>query len=239
MLTKTSVFWANSGLGLASVPGFWKVLHAGDLTVHRTAINGFADEEVQLKNGDVLAADYVILCTGWKDNLSTFDQQLRASIGLPSTADFNESWTKLDEQANATVDELLPNLESIPHETYESPSNLEHRPWRLYRRLVSPQMTDAQDRSVVFLGQIHTVYTPMVAEMQSLWSCAYLLGDLATPALPEMRKEIALWNAWTAKRYLAQGRKHSYSIYDYLSVGVPKPIVPWLDGLKLLQYCSL
>ncbi|KIX09420.1 uncharacterized protein Z518_00500 [Rhinocladiella mackenziei CBS 650.93] len=214
---KYGIFWANSGLGLASVPNFWKVLHEGDLTVHRTSIASFVDEKVVLKNGEKIAADFVILCTGWKDNLSVYDQNLRLTLGLPSKIPEDPSWKKLDAQADTTVDELLPNLVSIPHQTYENPSNREHRPWRLYRRLVSPQLSEQGDNSIVFLGQIHSVYTPLVAEMQSLWSCAYLLGQLPTPSLEDMKKEVALWNSWTAKRYLAQGRKHAYSIYDYLA----------------------
>ncbi|ETN44956.1 uncharacterized protein HMPREF1541_09831 [Cyphellophora europaea CBS 101466] len=214
---KYGIFWANSGLGLASVPNFWKTLHEGDLQVHRTSITSFVDDQVVLKDGQRLPTDFVILCTGWKHNLSVYDDQLQSTLGLPSKAGEDASWTTYDKRANSKVDELLPNLQSIPHETYENPANRETRPWRLYRRLVSPQLADKADRSIVFLGQIHSVYTPLVSEMQSLWSCAYLLGELPTPSVEGMREEISLWNAWTAKRYLAQGRKHAYSIYDFLA----------------------
>ncbi|KAJ9664379.1 hypothetical protein H2198_000308 [Neophaeococcomyces mojaviensis] len=214
---KYGIFWANSGLGLASVPDFWKVLHEGDLKVHRTSITEFRDEQVILKDGQRLSSDFVILCTGWKDNLSVYDQRLRQMLGLPSTASSGKEWEEYDRAADIKVDQMLPNLTSIPHTTYENPANRDHRPWRLYRRLVSPYLAAEDDRSIVFLGQIHSVYTPLVAEMQSLWSCAYLLGDLSIPPLEDMKQEISVWNSWTAKRYLAQGRRHAYSIYDYLS----------------------
>lgn len=48
--------------------------------------------------------------------------------------------------------------------------------------------------------------------MQALWGVAYLLGQLEVPNQDDMEKEIAVWNAWTRKRYLEQGRKHAYSI---------------------------
>lgn len=205
---------------MSSVPNFWKVFHAGDVTVHRTSITSFVDNKVNLADGTNIAADLVVLCTGWTDNLSTFEHGLRAEIGLPSNADFGAKWSELDAQADAKVDELLPNLISIPHTTPASlkPGSAEHRPWRLYRRLVSPAMANAGDRSIFFPGQIHSVFTPLVAELQALWGVAFLLGKLPVPSLSSMQEEVALWNSWTRKRYLAQGQKHAYSIYDYLAV---------------------
>ncbi|RYC56961.1 hypothetical protein CHU98_g9248 [Xylaria longipes] len=32
-----------------------------------------------------------------------------------------------------------------------------------------------------------------------------------------MEREVAEWNVWSRKRYLAQGKKHAYAIYDFLS----------------------
>lgn len=69
----------------------------------------------------------------------------------------------------------------------------------------------------LFTSQIHTVFTPLVSEMQALWGSAFLLGKLPMPSL-EMQEEVALWNSWTRKRYLAQGKKHAYAIYGYLAV---------------------
>lgn len=163
----------------------------------------------------------MVLCTGWTDNLSVFDPGLRAEIGLPSDADFGGRWTELDAEADEKVDSLLPTLNYIPREIPKASTDRhgEHRPWRLYRRLVSPAMADAGDHSIFFPGQIHSVFTPLVAEVQALWGAAFLLGKLEVPAFKAMQEEIAVWNSWTKKRYLAQGKKHAYSIYDYLAVG--------------------
>ncbi|ORY03476.1 hypothetical protein BCR34DRAFT_545124 [Clohesyomyces aquaticus] len=210
------IFWANSGLGLASVPDFWKVVHAGDLTVHRTEISGFADHnKVILKNKDVLETDQVILCTGWTDNLGLFDESTRVQWGLPSSADVGNEWEKLDAKADKIVLEKLPFLRKNAPDT-ETPYS-HTRPWRLYRRLVSPSMAAQGDRSAFFPGQIHSVYTPLVAEMQALWGVAYLLGRIDLPNQEEMEIEVATWCSWTKRRYLEQGRRHSYSIYDYLA----------------------
>ena len=74
------------------------------------------------------------------------------------------------------------------------------------------------DRSIYFPGLIHSVYTPLVAELQALWGVAFMLGRLDVPDQAAMEQEVAVWNAWTRKRYLEQGRKHAYAIYDYLAV---------------------
>ncbi|KAL9613791.1 MAG: hypothetical protein Q9167_001682 [Letrouitia subvulpina] len=212
--TGYGVFWCNSGLGLASVPDFWKTFHAGDCTVHRTNIQSFTDDKVNLLNGANLPTDYVILCTGWTHNLGTFKDDLREKYGLPSKADFSIKWQKLDAQAEDKVNSILPILSNPPDTVVPS---TERRPWRLYRRLISPSMSAQGDRSIFFPGQIHSVYTPLVAEFQALWGVAWMLGRLNPPSQAEMEEEVAVWNAWTRKRYLEQGRKHAYSIYDYLA----------------------
>jgi hypothetical protein len=83
---------------------------------------------------------------------------------------------------------------------------------------VPPGLAAAGDRSVFFPGFIHSIYTPLVSEVQALWGCAFQLGLLDTCSLQDMEKEVAEWNVWTRKRYLAQGRKHAYAIFDFLPV---------------------
>ena len=68
------------------------------------------------------------------------------------------------------------------------------------------------------MGQIHTVQTPLVAEIQCFWTILYLEGKIELPSPEVMAREIAEWNAWTRKRYLSQGQKFPYSLYDFLPV---------------------
>lgn len=74
------------------------------------------------------------------------------------------------------------------------------------------------DRSILFPGLIHSVFTPLTGELQALWGVAFVLGWLELPNQTEMEQECATFNAWTRKRYLEQGKKHANLIYDYLSV---------------------
>lgn len=162
------------------------------------------------------------MCTGWTHNVSPFSPDLRAGIGLPCSADLEGKWAKKDAQADFKVDQLLPNLNSIPKIMPKEVKELTvtGQPWRLYRRLVSPEMADVQDRSIYFPGQVHSAITPLICEMQALWGSAFLLGKLPVPSLDSMQEEVALWNSWTKKRYLTQGKKHAYAIYDHLAVSI-------------------
>jgi hypothetical protein len=87
-----------------------------------------------------------------------------------------------------------------------------------YRRLIVPELAAKGDRSIVFLGHIHSAFTPLAAELQALWGFAFLNGWMEVPGQEEMELEAATFNAWTRKRYIEQGKKHSYFIYDYISV---------------------
>lgn len=177
----------------------------------------------------MIDADYVVMCTGWTHNFSPFSTSLRADIGLPCKATLEDKWTEKDAQADFTVDQLLPNLTSIPKAMPKEAKETSPigQPWRLYRRLVSPEMADSQDRSIYFPGQFHSVFTPLLCEMQALWGAAFLLDKLPMPSLGAMQEEVAVWNSWTKKRYLAQGKKHAYAIYDYLAVSATDQPQTW------------
>ena len=178
-----------------------------------------------------MQVDYVVMCTGWGDHFKMFDSHTKAELGLPlfqqeSGLDMpieNVSWTKHDIEADRTIDEKLPFLAKTP--LLKNPMvNIVNplRQWRLYRRSIPFESAIKGDRSIAILGQIHTVQTPLVAEMQSFWSILFLLGEIEMPGQQEIAREISEWNAWTRKRYLSQGQKFPYSLYDFL------PVIPHL-----------
>ncbi|TVY18280.1 FAD-dependent monooxygenase DEP4 [Lachnellula arida] len=219
-----SVFWANSGLGVVTLPNFWDVIHKGKVRVLRDGLSSINECKVNLASGKSVDTDYVIMCTGWGNHFGMFDHETKLDIGLPSVEASSNSthtsteWDKLDREANKAVDRKLPNLATPP--TLANPQRNDsqsQRKWRLYRRAIPFNYALRNDRSLAILGQIHTVQTPLVSEMQSFWAILYLLGELDTPDEETMANEIAEWNAWTRKRYLNQGLKFPYSLYDFLS----------------------
>ncbi|RMD42203.1 hypothetical protein DV735_g2934, partial [Chaetothyriales sp. CBS 134920] len=219
------LFWAKAGLGAASAPDFWKTMHEGDLTVHRDEIKSLSDKDaVHLASGATIHTDMILACSGYEKPYRSFNTALQIDLGLAKgqgKADIHK-WARLEAQGEEEVDRLLPILaefspeasgvESTPH-----PDNLLHGPNRHYRRLIPPTAVAQQDRTIFFPGMVHSIFTPLIVETQALWGVAYLLGHLDLPSEDEMNQEIATFNAWTRKRYLAQGRKHAYAIFDFLS----------------------
>ncbi|ROV93455.1 hypothetical protein VPNG_09628 [Cytospora leucostoma] len=219
------IFWAASGLGAASVPDYWKVFHAGDCTVHRGVIDSLADDNtVVLRSGERFQTDTIIMCTGFGKSSRAFGDDLKPLCGLAAHAvgsDEEARWAAIEAEASDTVDELLPVLSRPPPgldgKALGSRKSSAEGPSRHYRRLISPYLAAQGDRSLFFLCMLHTVSTPLVVEMQSLWGVAFMLGLLDVPGLADMEREAALWNTWTRKRYPGIGRTHSYAVFDFQS----------------------
>lgn len=227
-----SVFWANAGLGAASVPGYWDTFHSGDCTVHRTDIHSFSENNtILLRDSTRLNSDYVILSTGFDKSYQVFSPSLQRELGLV----IDSTDKKLAAQraaADQTVEELFPGLQNPlanqeqgrTAEATAGAQKLLHGPSQHYRRLIVPSLAAQGDRSIIFPGFIHSIYTPIVAEVQALWGVAFLLGLHDPPSLESMEVEVAQWTAWSKKRYGAQGQKHAYAIYDFIPVSIsPAP----------------
>lgn len=103
--------WANAGLAVASVPNYWKVFHAGDVTVHRTEIDHFNHgNKINLENGTKISTDY---------SYRAFEKDLRVECGL--------TYAKLDARGEQIVDLKLPYLKDHPIMT--KPRRDEEAPW--------------------------------------------------------------------------------------------------------------
>lgn len=223
------------------MPNYWKTFHSGSCTVHRTEIEHLGGgNRIRLRSGDEVTTDCLLLCTGFDKSYQPFSPELQRQCDLAPDPEPHEAarWAKLDVAAEKTVDEVFPVLRKPPQSllpaAFDSSSRygrvgqtkdkddsrtlLHHGPNRHYRRLISPSLASQGDRSVIFPGFIHSIYTPLVSEVQALWGVAFLLDMLELPNRGAMEDEVALWNAWSRKRYPTQGRKHAYSIYDFLSV---------------------
>ncbi|XXH00686.1 hypothetical protein Hte_007036 [Hypoxylon texense] len=228
-IDRQGVFWAHSGLGVVTLPDFWPTLHSKNLTVIRSEVRSVEAGTLTLKSGATQSADALIMCTGWGDHFGMFDAENKAQIGLPSYGGDSYSltdpaakpgsiqWEAYDALAEREVKEKLPFLANPPNLKFTSRLDPRlQKKWRLYRRAVPLELAAKGDRSLVILGQIHTVQTPLVDEVQSFWAILYLLGEISVPSVGEMAREVSLWNAWTRRRYLNQGQKFPYSLYDFL-----------------------
>ncbi|KAI1825274.1 hypothetical protein F4861DRAFT_547779 [Xylaria intraflava] len=224
-IDRQSVFWSHSGLGLVTLPDFWPTLHSPNLSVRRDTVEVIKGRTIKFGSQDLMDADYMIMCTGWGDHFGIFDAEHKAKIGLPAYGneatpppkDQKIDWDAYYEAADKAVDVQLPFLANPPKLKYTKGTDpSQQKRWNLYRRVVPVSMAAKGDRSLAILGQIHTIQTPLVAEVQSLWAILYLLGEIQLPDVDTMAEEVSLWNTWTRKRYLSQGQKHTYSLYDFL-----------------------
>jgi len=165
----------------------------------------------------------IVACSGYEKPYRSFSKELRTELGLTYGSDDALKWAKLEAKGEEEVDRMLPILKEFSPESSAVPSVPQdddhlHGPSRHYRRLVPPSAAAQNDRTIFFPGMVHSIFTPLIAETQALWGSAYLLGHLELPSQEEMNQEVATFNVWTRKRYLAQGRKHAYAIFDFLSV---------------------
>ena len=203
------------------------MLRNGNLKVVRDNITYVKEDTLLLESGDMLQADFIVSCTGWGDHFGMFDAGTRKELGLPTfdnappegQSKEDVAWEKHDAAATKTVDERLPFLTQGPElKNPKANTASAQRRWRLYKRSIPLNLALKNDRSLVVLGQIHTIQTPMVSEIQSFWSILYLLGEIDLPDEATMTREIAEWNVWTRKRYISQGQKFPYCIFDFLPV---------------------
>ncbi|KAG2416221.1 hypothetical protein HFD88_007414 [Aspergillus terreus] len=136
-----------------------------------------------------------INCTGFDKAYSTFSPKLRQELGLHYDSSSFSWWTVPDAQAEQKVDAQVPIVKDSPFDL------LEHK----------------QRHQGPFPGHIHSAFTPLAAELQALWGFAFLNGWMEVRGQEEMELEAATFNAWTRRRYIEQGKKHSYFIYGYIS----------------------
>lgn len=126
-----------------------------------------------------------------------------SELGIPSlnyTDEQNARWNALDEKADNTILRRFPYLKNGPKVSEKSleasPQDQDSKnaavvvepadknavvstlkswsPYRLYRGVAPPGLTAENDRSLVFLKMVSSTSNMIVAEVQALWSFAYL-----------------------------------------------------------------
>ncbi|KAJ5087382.1 hypothetical protein N7456_010998 [Penicillium angulare] len=87
-------------------------------------------------------------------------------------------WNSIDLNLRPGIKSRLLSSGCIPIEE-ETPSSKDTSiPYRLFRRMVAPDLLAKGDRSFVVLGVVLTSTIAVVAEIQALWATAFLTGGL-------------------------------------------------------------
>ena len=212
---------------MISQTDFWTYIHKGDqVKVHRADMVSIRGREVHLSDSTALTADAVIWATGWHHNDHRFSPSLAVSLGVPVPVtsvppSMAKTWSALDEAAEAEVLALFPMLRSPPY----TPAPGAKTQSRWYRGTI-PVDSDATDGSIAFVGMVRNSGLGIVIAVQTLWAVAYLEGEIALPDVEEMRRQVALENAWCRRKYLAVGQGVPIAMFEYLSVSTNNPHTP-------------
>ncbi|KAI1918032.1 hypothetical protein LOZ53_000038 [Ophidiomyces ophidiicola] len=219
-----SCFWCDSSLGLITMTDFWSTLQKGDLNIIRDNVDVARKGSVLLRSGQEVKCDYVLSATGWGDHFAYLSPELKEELGLPmygSQSSGNDEkgdfWHKYDKAAEEAVAKSIPLLAEGPKDMKFNPNRTPtKRRWRLYNRCIPLDAAKAGDRSIAILGQIHTVQTPTIAGVQSLWAISYMLGEIDLPDEKTMIQEISEYLAWTRMRYCSVGERYPYALFDWI-----------------------
>lgn len=161
---------------------------------------------ISLADGTTLPlTDLLIQATGWKPNVPVqfTPPSLTLQLGLscrvprailtptdsaqdvkvdPEIKKLIHYWDSVDSVSASRIRRVFgPNSEP-PKDVVESTTaptdEFEFSPYRLFRRMVAPELVEEGDRSFVALGFVLTATTAVVAEVQALWAAAFLTGGL-------------------------------------------------------------
>ena len=236
------LFWVNQPTSIIVQPEPLDAIRSGEVVkIYRKDITALSGSNVILDDGVSLQTDLLIYATGYHIAPTIFSASDAAHLGLPVRVSQvpraeEKKWATLDGAADADICRLFPRLGAPPT---PPPTHREHAhereftPHRLYRTVLPPSLLDAGDRSFAVVGAIAVSATGIVAEAVALWAVAWLTGHLDVTGqrqVASVEKEIALGNAFKARRYLNLGRKTPTVMYEWLPVRTLALLVPCSFG---------
>lgn len=156
---------------------FWKLVKSDRVEVQIADIECLSSKTIHLSTGETFETDALVCCTGWrgKPPFQVLPDGADVDLGLPpQTTRYDE----LARQADAEIVRRFPMLADRPTGSLEQISRSEGSvgPFRLWRFIAPP--AERFDRSIVFLGMLYNPPFCVNAELQSLWSVAYLTGKM-------------------------------------------------------------
>lgn len=205
LIPDEDVFWYATELGILNYPtDIHDFVTAGQVKVHRQDIARLVGKgRVAFTDGTSLNTDALVCVTGWewRSTIGFLPKIMHAQWGLPSkdfTRTQREVWDILDRRADVEILQRFPRLARRPERDIQRNHLQMHRPggglegdevkeedtpWRLWRAMVPPEMTNGSDQSLIFLGFFVTLQGALRAEISSLWAFAWLNGRLEKPAM--------------------------------------------------------
>lgn len=194
-------FWVNSAIGLIQVDDFWECI-AENVQIHRSDISELNEKAICLENGTFVPCEAILLGTGFVRAYPFFDTQQHIELGLSQPkangdAKIEAEWDRLYEEADEKAISQFPILK-------ESPGYIKNHsttPYRLYN-VIAP----LNNQPIAFVGCVSAANMFTAAEIQALWTTAYLDRQIDLPPIEERKAQVALDNAWSKRRYPYYGQ---------------------------------
>jgi hypothetical protein len=185
-------------------PDFWDTV-ARNVHVHRKDIARLEEgRSIVFEDGtSLLPIDILICCTGFQTTYRFFDEQQRIRLGLPHVRtpddEDEKTWTTLEAAAAKDIVQRYPKLAAPPHFQHAASKPSTLTPTRMYHHIAP-----LHDPTIAFLGNVIVPNGFRIAEVQAIWTTAYLDNKLRLPPASEMQLEIARVTAYIKRRYPKQ-----------------------------------
>ena len=164
---------------------------------------------IKLQSGEEILADAILCGTGWLSSLQFFSRDLTRKLGLPHDRDHEvpedrNLWEHLETEADREVCTKFHQLANPPPHYHP---RTDTTPCRLYRQIVplSESSQKSSDRSIALVGYVDVGNYFPTAMCQAMWATAYMDCKLTLPSIAQQRETVALFRAWSRRRYLSRG----------------------------------
>lgn len=185
----SSTFWMGNSLGVHNYDQNWfNLVRKGRISVQIADVTFLSEKGVHLSNSQVVDADTLVCCTGWKTTppINFLPESIVADLGIPSIMPRGQ---QVDLQSiHARVLQEAPMLRQGPVRTLHpsaaipiplATARTDHgKPtgrsgYQLYRFLVPSDPKFLHHRNIAFIGTHLAINAVTVAQAQALWITAF------------------------------------------------------------------
>ncbi|KAJ5621147.1 hypothetical protein N7510_005131 [Penicillium lagena] len=210
----TTPFWMGNSLSIHNYDTNWfDFVREGKISIHIADLAYLSKGRVHLSTGEMLDADALACCTGWKTvptiQFDTSCAMERARLGIAKGAGTcNSVGTEWE------ISRLISYLSSVPRRVGNAPAIQEGQipqlssSYQLYRMVIPSQPVFLEKKNLAFIGLHSSVHAVLVAQAQALWIMAFFddkIRHLSPLHINIKAVEYRSFQEGIYERYAAQG----------------------------------